>query len=197
MSTQKHNRPAPSQKTRSWSQAGMTLLEGLVVVGIIAVIAGVVIPTIYEEFEKAKLATCFSEISGMQAVAVDLGDGRYVPTPDQFWNEGYPSSTEGEYYYIVDSEDHNKGHGNDLDFCDEDNPNWETFKGCPGAGNIKWVVLCSHDHGRFGKYCYATDVDPPQIATEDDDPGYYAFLDMPNNDGTLKEGKKPKKAAKK
>jgi hypothetical protein len=63
--------------------------------------------------------------------------------------------------------------------------------------NIKWVVLCSHDHGRFGKYCYATDIDPPQIATEDNDPGYYDFLDQLNNDGTEKKGKKPKTAKKK
>ena len=58
--------------------------------------------------------------------AYDLGDGHYIPTPEEFWGEGVPAADEGEYYYIVDNQDANKGHGNDLDFCDEDNPNWET-----------------------------------------------------------------------
>ena len=183
----------PGTSRQSLKQAGFSILETLVVIAVISVIAGVVIPTVYTEFEKARLASCVSEIGGMQAVAFDLGDGRYIPTPDEFWNEGYPSAVEGEYYYIVDAEDHNKGHGNDLDFCDEDNPNADKFKGCPGF-DVKFVVLCNHDHGTLAEYCFAVDGEPPTVVAKGslDDPGYAAWLLQNNDDGSKKEGKTPK-----
>ena len=184
--------PVASNRT-SWKQAGFSVLEGLIVVAVISVLAGVVIPSVYSEFEKARLSSCLSELGGMQAVAFDLGDGRYIPTPDEFWNEGYPSSTEGEYYYIVDAEDHNKGHGNDLDNCDEDNPG-SSIDG-RDCWDLKFVVLCNHDHGQLGQYCYGVDGQPPTILKVDEtDPGYKAWLVQNNNDGSAKKGKNPKSA---
>ena len=66
----------------SLKQAGFSVLEGLIIVAVISVLAGVVIPSVYTEFEKARLSSCLSELGGMQAVAFDLGDGRYIPNPD-------------------------------------------------------------------------------------------------------------------
>ena len=179
----------------SWKQAGFSILEALIVVAVISVLAGVVIPSVYTEFEKARLSSCLSEIGGMQAVAFDLGDGRYIPTPDEFWSEGYPSAEEGEYYYIVDAEDHNKGHGNDLDNCDEDNPG-SSIDG-RDCWDLKFVVLCNHDHGSLGQYCYGVDGDPPTVLKlGETDPGYKGWLAQNNNDGSAKQGKNPKSAKK-
>ena len=175
---------------------GFTLIEGLVCVAMVSVMAAVVIPAVYNEFEKAKVANCLAELDGMRAMAYSLGDGRYVPTPDQFWAEGYPNAEPGEYYYIVDSEDHNKGHGNDLDGCDEDNPG--NSPRCPGM-DVKFVVFCSHDHGQHAKYCYGTDGTSP-MAVGWDDPDPLDFLKQKDlnqgDEGAPPEGKKPKKPKK-
>jgi hypothetical protein len=45
-------------------------------------------------------------------------------------------------------------------------------------------VVCEHNHHHLAKYCYITDYGVPQIATEEDDPGYQKFI---NRGG----GKKP------
>ncbi len=177
-------------------QAGFTVLEAMVTVVVITVVSGVVIPAVYNEFEKAKVQSCKAELNGMKAVALALGDGRYIPTPDEFWGEGYPNAAEGEYYYIVDSQDHNKGHGNDLDGCDEDNPG--NSPRCPGM-DVKFVVFCAHDHGSHAAYCYATDVDPPTVVLpgEEDPFNFKAQKDKDQGEQGPPEGKKPKKGGKK
>jgi prepilin-type N-terminal cleavage/methylation domain-containing protein len=176
------------------SQAGFTLLEGMVVVAVFTVISGVVIPALFNQLEIAKLAKCRAELDGMKAMAYDLGDGRYIPNPEEFWGTGYPNAAPGEYYYLVDSQDHNKGHGNDLDGCDEENPG--NSPRCPN--DCKFVVLCRHDHGTHGRYCYATDNESPTVVTSDDnDPGYQRFIDLDLPDGGKPEGKEPKKGSKK
>jgi len=173
-------------------QAGFSLVEGMVSVAVITVIAGVVIPAVYNEFEKAKLASCMSELNGMRAVAFDLGNGRYIPTPDEFWGEGYPDAAPGEYYYLVDNQDHNKGHGNDLDNCDEDNPG----KSIDGRDcwDLKFVVFCAHNHGSHAKYCYATDSQPPTavLPGENDPFNFKAQKDLNQGSDSKPEGKEPK-----
>ena len=173
------------------NQRGLSAIEVMVSIAVIVVVAGVVLPNVYSEFQKAKLATCKAELDLMKAVAYDIGDGRYIPTPQEFWGEGFPSAEEGEYYYIVDDQDANKGHGNDLDGCDEDNPG--SSPRCPGM-DIKFVVFCAHNHGDFGKYVYATDQDSPTIVLFDDEDPYnfLAQKDMNQGDDPKPEGKKPK-----
>lgn len=46
------------------------------------------------------------------------------------------------------------------------------------------MIVCEHNHRHLAKYCYITDYGVPQIATEDNDPGYQKFIDKGN-------GKKP------
>jgi len=191
MRAKKQNRVMQAFKINH-GQSGYTVLEVMVTCAVISVIAGVVIPAVYHEYEKARLSSCLSELGGMRAVAYDLGNGRYIPTPEQFWGEGYPNAEEGEYYYIVDAEDANKGHGNDLDNCDEDNP---------GASienrtclSMKFAVFCNHDHGSLGKYCYATDIDQPTVVALDgsNDPGYHDQLGLPQGEDPAPQGKEPK-----
>lgn len=171
-------------------QRGFSLIEGMVATAVIVVIAGVVIPQVYNEYQKARLSNCLSELDGMKAVAYSLGDGRYVPSPEEYWTVGYPVLEEGEYYYIVDSQDANKGHGNDIDGCDEDNPG--NSPRCPGM-DVKFVVLCNHDHGEVGKYCWASDQTSPVVVMGDaDDPGFRGWLGIDDIDGRKKEGKEPR-----
>jgi hypothetical protein len=123
------------------------------------------------------------------AVSEVRGDGS-VPTPGEYWATAFPAAKHGPYYFIVDSEEHNANHGNDLDDCDEEAEGGESS--CQRA-DIKWVVLCTHDHGSLGSYCFATDRDPPLLVTRHDaDPGYLHFARQPNNDGSSKHGKAPK-----
>lgn len=175
-------------------QRGFSATELMTAIAVITVVAGVVLPNVMKEYQDARVASCKAEIDLMKAVAYDMGDGRYIPNPTEFWAEGFPDAEEGEYYYIVDEQDSNKGHGNDLDGCDEDNPG--SSPRCPGA-DIKFVVLCNHDHGALGKYVYATEQDAPTVVGVDgDDPGYKAWLSIDNENGTKKEGKKPTKPGK-
>lgn len=190
MRAKKQNRVMQAFKINH-GQSGFTVLEVMVTVAVVSVIAGVVIPAVYHEYERARLASCFSELNGMKAVAYDLGNGRYIPTPEQFWNEGFPSAGEGEYYYIVDAEDANKGHGNDLDNCDEDNPGASLANRT--CLSMKFAVFCTHNHGSLGRYCYATDVDPPTAVTgDDDDPGYHDQLGLDQGEDPPPVGKEPK-----
>ncbi len=194
MSTQKFTETS-TLRSKKLRQRGITAIEVMVTVAVITVVAGIVMPQVYNEFEKARLAQCKAELDLMKAVAYDLGDGRYIATPEQFWGEGFPGAAEGEYYYIVDSQDANKGHGNDLDGCDEDNPG--NSPRCPGM-DIKFVVFCAHNHGEFASYVYATDQDPPTVVLpgEDDPFNFKAQKDQGQGNDPKPEGKEPKKPKK-
>ena len=190
MSQQKSTGASTVHNKNHW-QRGMTILEALAAIAVIVVVAGVVLPNVYHEYEKARLANCKAELDLMKAVAYDIGDGRYIPTPEEFWGEGFPDAQEGEYYYIVDSQDANKGHGNDIDGCDEDNPG--SSPRCPGM-DVKFVVFCAHDHGDLAKYVYATDQDSPIVVLPgaDDPYNFLAQKDQDQGDDPKPEGKKPK-----
>jgi len=173
------------------TQRGFSAVEVMVAVAVITVIAGIVIPNVLSEYEKARVSACNAEIDLMKTVALNMGDGKYIPTPEEFWGEGFPSAEAGEYYYIVDNQDANKGHGNDLDGCDEDNPG--SSPGCLGM-DIKFVVFCAHDHGEYGEYVYATEKSPPTVvlADEEDPYDFKAQKDMMQGEDPKPEGKKPK-----
>ena len=137
----------------------------------------------------ARLNDCRTEIGLMRSVAHEMCDGRNVPTPDRFWAVGFPDADEGDYYYIVDDQDGNKGCGNDLDGCDESDPDNSPW--CREA-DITFVVICNHDHGQFGKYVYASNREQPTVvAVDGEDPGYRAWLSQNNSDGSRKTGREP------
>jgi prepilin-type N-terminal cleavage/methylation domain-containing protein len=194
MSTKTCTRTSTIENTKR-RQRGFSAIEVMVSIAVITVVAGVVIPQVFHEFQKAELAKCKAELDLMKAVAYSLGDGRYIPTPEQFWGEGFGDAEDGEYYYIVDDQDANKGHGNDLDGCDEDNPG--NSPRCPGM-DIKFVVFCAHDHGELAKYQYATDDLPPTtvLPGEDDPFNFKAQKDQGQGNDPKPEGKEPKKPKK-
>ncbi len=194
MSTKTSTRTSTLENTKR-RQRGFSAVEVMVSIAVITVVAGVVIPQVFHEFQKAELAKCKAELDLMKAVAYNLGDGRYIPTPDQFWGEGFGEAEDGEYYYIVDDQDANKGHGNDLDGCDEDNPG--NSPRCPGM-DIKFVVFCAHNHGELANYVYATDQDAPTVVLpgEDDPFKFKDQKDKNQGEDPKPEGKEPKKPKK-
>ena len=143
-------------------EAGLTLVEVIGTVFLIGVLSIIGINLAIDYREKARLVRCMAEIRGIQAAVVNLGDGRYIPTPDQFWNSTWPDGRKhGPYYYLTDG-DPNNGHGNDLDGVDEENPGASD----PDKKDIKFVILCQHDHGNLADYVYLTDDEPPIIAKD-------------------------------
>ena len=182
--------PASEDRGAKIGHRGFSILDIVVLITAFTVVAGVVIPSVLSEYEMARLSDCKAGVELMKAVAQEIRGSRCVPTPNQFWAVGFPNAEEGDYYYIVDEQDANKGHGNDLDGCDESDP--DNSPRCRGA-DITFVVLCNHDHGALGKYVYATEQDAPTVVEVDgDDPGYKAWLTQNNTDGSQKEGKEPK-----
>lgn len=152
---------------------GFTLVELLGICAILGLLATVGFNMGLELIEKARLAKCLMEVRGIQAAVWDMSqEGEYIPDPVQFWESAFPDGRRhGPYFYIIDG-DPNKGHGNDLDELDEENPG----KSDPDEKDIKFVILCEHDHGRLCKYVYVLDEEPPQLATEENDPGYDFFI---------------------
>ena len=156
-------------------QAGFTLAELLIGVYVIGMLAAIAVNTALDSIEKAKLARCLAELRGIQsAVWMDSNNGFNFMDPAKFWSSHYKSSKPGPYFYLLDG-DPNSGHGNDLDGIDEENPG----NSDPEAEDIKFVVMCQHDHKWLADYVYLTDDQPPRIVGGQDgveDPGFDRFV---------------------
>lgn len=155
-------------------QNGFTLTEVIVVVYVVAMLAAIVINTSLDSIEKARLARCMVELRGIQtAVWMDSDDGATFMDPATFWSSHYHGAKPGPYFYLLDG-DPNKGHGNDLDGVDEENPGASD----PQKKDIKFAVMCQHDHKWLGDYVFLTDEEPPQIVggiEGVENPGYERF----------------------
>lgn len=164
---------ARSERFRS-PEAGLTLIEILVMMVIIVLVATIAVAHFQNYREKTRLVACMAEIRGIQAGVISMGDGRIIPTPQEFWESAWPDGRKhGPYYYIIDG-DPNSGHGNDLDGLDEENPgkSWENRD----KEDIKFVIFCDHDHGDLAKYVYLTDLGSPVLADDENDPNFQRFI---------------------
>jgi type II secretory pathway pseudopilin PulG len=155
------------------NQAGFTLTEMIGIVSILGLLASFGFNLAVDVYDKARLARCMVEVRGIQTAMLDMGDGgRYTPTAKQFWESAFPDGRKHGPYYVLTDGDPNKGHGNDLDGIDEENPG----KADHDKKDIKFVVLCDHDHKHLAEYVYLADEEPPQLAHADTDPGYDRFI---------------------
>jgi prepilin-type N-terminal cleavage/methylation domain-containing protein len=157
---------------RRSGQRGFTVLELLMVVAIVGILSMIAVPYLNGRIEKAKLARCMNDLRSVQTTVFTHSDGWELPNPDTFWDVAWSGKKPGPYDYMVDSQDANAGHGNDLDQYDEENPG----KSKRNRRDIRFVVMCEHDHGDLGWYVYIEDMGPPQIATYNNNPGYHRFI---------------------
>lgn len=183
--TRQRTEPAPATAGRRADAAGQrargdrgfTLSEVIIVVYIMGMLATIAINSVLDGIERARLARCMVELRGIQAaVWFDSDDGREFMDPATFWASHFHGKKPGPYYYLLDG-DPNKGHGNDLDGIDEENPGNSGEK--RDRKDIKFVVLCQHDHKFLGDYVYLTDAEPPVVVNGREgapDPGYRRFI---------------------
>ena len=156
-------------------ERGFTLTEVLVAAWVIGILAVIAFNASLDAIERAKLARCLAEVRGIQAaVWMDSNNGFKFMEPAKFWSTHYHSAKPGPYYYLLDG-DANKGHGNDLDGIDEENPGASD----PEREDIRFVVMCQHDHKWLCDYVYLIDDQPPRLVGGPDgypDPGYDRFI---------------------
>jgi len=154
-------------------QGGFTLTEMIVVVYIVGLLSAIVSSTLIDKFDKARLAVCMTNMRGIQStVYLYSNGGLQFPDPQSFWDMAWRGIRPGPFYYLVDNDDPNRGHGNDLDGFDEQNPG----KSKREAKDIKFVIVCQHDHKDLASYVYIEDEGPPRLAQPGADPNYERFI---------------------
>lgn len=136
---------------------GFTLIEILVVLAVIGIIAAIGY-SVLNTTNETRMIACTADLYAMETIVeMTYMDTRpWVPTWEQVQAKADGRWKE-HYHYLPNNSDHNKGHGNDLDLCDEENPGKSmTHRECL---NIQWVIVCDHNHGDLAKYNFAVSLD--------------------------------------
>jgi type II secretory pathway pseudopilin PulG len=164
-------RPTTGQRP---GEAGYTLVELLIVGWIIGILSVISLGIMNGRFEKAKLAVCLSDMRSIHSTVWTHSDGVEFPLQKDLWDVAWGGKKPGPYHYLTDAEDPNAGHGNDLDSFDEQNPG----NAPRTAKDIKWVLVCEHDHRTLCRYVYMEDLSPPIVVRwgDRDDPKYHRFI---------------------
>ena len=154
-------------------ELGFSLNEMLIAVAIIGILSVVVIGEVENAIEKARLSACLANmVTIRETVWANCDGGMDFPERDYLWGQLFRAAGPKDYWYALDNDDPNKGHGNDLDGFDEQNPG----KAPRTDRNIYFVLACEHDHGRLAEYVYLEDDGSPQIAMKGDKPPiWYKF----------------------
>jgi len=155
----------------------MTLTEVTVLVFLLSILTVIGTHNVLNSIERARLTRCLAEVRSIQAaIIMDSDRNRHFEDPATFWANHFHGKKPGPYYYLLDG-DPNKGHGNDLDGIDEENPG-ESWKNRERE-DIKFVVLCQHNHRHLGSYVYCVDAEPPVVVGGESgapDPLYTRFI---------------------
>ena len=149
---------------------GFTLVEVLVAIMVIGILSVAVIGRVLGAQDAATTMRCLADLDAFASEVDALSSTGPAPTQEQIrehidWEGKYK-----DYWYIPNNSDFNKGHGNDLDGCDEENPG----NSLPGREcfPMRFLIVCMHDaHGNNNdaKYVFHTAGGmPPQIVAYDE-----------------------------
>jgi len=142
------------QGCRTWvSRAGFTLLELMVAITIVGTLVLIGIHSSKRPREEALLASCIAfQLAIQQSLYSEYAlNGDYPNSLDdilayfgKFEANDFALSAEFDY---AGGEDDNKGHGNDWDDSDSDNPGKKKNLTEGGAG---YYLRCNHNHSFLG-----------------------------------------------
>ena len=170
---QPHSDAAPPPRHR---ELGLTLCELMVCLVLITILTTMVLGILDGRIERARLVQCFVNIRSIQSKVWSMSDGIQWPDPATFWDYAWAGKKPGPYYYLANSSDANRGHGNDMDFCDEENPGRSRER--RDCQDIRFVILCQHNHHNLANYVYIKDEGPPTLAgwSRGTNPGFDRYV---------------------
>jgi prepilin-type N-terminal cleavage/methylation domain-containing protein len=135
---------------------GFTLVEivvALAIIGIISLIAFSMLNT----SDETRLIKCNADIQAYVTMTEQLREQTHgrAPTQEEMydWMEREGKHRDPHFHYLPNNVDANKGHGNDLDLCDEENPGSSLEN--RGCIEVKYVWICDHNHVELAKYVFA------------------------------------------
>ncbi len=171
----------PPTTGRRNGERGFSFNEVLIVVAIIGILTVVVAGETLSAIEKARLAACMANmVTIRESIWENCDGGLKFPEPDELWNDVWKGHGPRGYWFALDNDDPNRGHGNDLDGFDEQNPG-----NAPRTDrNIYYVLACKHDHGRLADFVFLEDEGSPQIALNGYRPIWYKFYNKDYAPGT-------------
>lgn len=144
---------------------GFTIVEVILAVAVVGVLAAIVATRIVGLQDAATTEACLANLDAFASEVDLLKPTRDAPTQKEVRDHIDWDGVYKDYWYIPNNSDFNKGHGNDLDGCDEENPG----KSLPGRDCIpmRFLIVCTHEtHGNNSdaKYCFHIGGGlPPQI----------------------------------
>ena len=149
---------------------GFTVVEIIIGVAVIGVLSVIVALKVVGVQDAATTVQCLATLDAF-ASEVDLLKPRgSAPTQKEVREHIDWTGIYKDYWYIPNNSDFNKGHGNDLDGCDEENPG----QSLPGRDCVpmRFLIICTHEtHGNNSdaKYCFHIGGGkPPQIVAYDE-----------------------------
>ena len=149
-------------------EKGFTVVETLITIMVIGILSVIVIGKINGTQGAATTVVCMANIENFASEVQLLKLQGGAPTQQEVrehlnWNDGDKNRYD-DYWYLPNNSDFNKGHGNDLDGCDEENPgaSSENRECIP----MRFLIVCKHDgHHKDSdaKYIFKTDFYVPKI----------------------------------
>lgn len=148
---------------------GFTLSETIIVVFLIGIVTAIVVNSIQNSIERARMANCMMELRGIQAALWhDMDGGNQTINPKTFWDTHYGGTKPGPFVLMVDR--------GTADGREDGSPGFGA--GADGRGGSSFVVVGRYAHWAPGQYVYIEGDQPPQLVTSPEkDPGYGEQID--------------------